>query len=161
MSKSNQQCTFDYSGRILINGQQNTEIPSQRLEEVHKSPVPSVGVIQVARMPRPFYHHHSVIGQLAQVAQGQFSKLGVLVAINYQRWSLNCVVLLCGELVGAYRGDGDVGPDRSLVLRDEGQGVHAAEGGADHHHRVQAQLLTHLLQEPPGGQLSHRRRGLR
>ena len=68
-------------------------------------------------------------------------------------------VLLCAELVSAYGSHRDVGPDGGLVIHDERQGVHAAEGGADDHHRVQAQLLTHLLQEPTWGQLPHRCRG--
>ena len=68
---------------------------------------------------------------------------------------LYSAVLLCAELVGAYGSHGDVGSDGGLVSHDEGQGVHSAEGGAYHHHRVQPQLLTHLLQEPARGQLPH------
>ena len=58
------------------------------MEELYHCLVPSVWVIQIARMPRPFHHHHFVIGQFAEVAERQFSKLFVFVAVNYQSWNL-------------------------------------------------------------------------
>lgn len=65
----------------------------------------------------------------------------------HKETNLDTLVLLSCELVGADRSHGDVGPDQVLVLVQEGEGVHPAEGGADHHHRGQAQTLAHLPQE--------------
>lgn len=73
---------------------------------------------------------------------------------------LYSLVLFCCEFVGADGSHGDVGSDHGLVLVEEGEGVHAAEGGADHHHRAQAQLLTHLFEETCRGQISNFCRGL-
>lgn len=61
---------------------------SQRIKEVCESFVPSVRVVQVTGVTRSFHHHHAVIGQIAQVAEWQFSELGVLVTINDQRRDL-------------------------------------------------------------------------
>lgn len=51
--------------------------------------MPSIWVIQVTGMPRPLHHHHFVIGQMAQVGEGQISQLNVLVAVDDQRWNLS------------------------------------------------------------------------
>lgn len=76
------------------------------------------------------------------------------------RMYLYTLVLLCCEFVGADGSYRDVGSYQSLVLEEEGEGVHPTEGRTDHHHRAQAQLLTHLLQEICRGRFSNRGRGL-
>lgn len=55
---------------------------SQRIEEIRESLVPSVRVIQVTGVTCSFHHHHAVIGEIAQVAERQFSELNVLVTVN-------------------------------------------------------------------------------
>lgn len=72
---------------------------------------------------------------------------------------LDTLVLLGCELVGADGSHGDVGSDQVLVPVQEGEGVHPAERGADHHRRGQAQTLAHLPQEGSGRQFSHGSRG--
>ena len=59
------------------------------MEELYHCLVPSVWVIQIAWMSGPFHHYHSVIGQFAEVAERHFSKLVVLVTVNYQSWNLS------------------------------------------------------------------------
>ncbi len=76
------------------------------------------------------------------------------------RLYLYTLVLLGCELVSADGGHRDVGSYQGLVLVKEREGVHPTEGRADHHHRAQAQLLTHLLQETCRGQFPNRCRGL-
>lgn len=61
---------------------------SQRIKEICESFVPSVRVVQVTGVTRSFHHHHAVIGQIAQVAEGHFSELRVLVTVNDERWDL-------------------------------------------------------------------------
>ena len=72
---------------------------------------------------------------------------------------LHTLILLSCELVRADGSHGDVGPHQFLVLLEEGEGVHAAEGGADHHGGDQVQALTHFFQESCGGQFPNRSRG--
>lgn len=55
---------------------------SQRVQEVRESPVPRVRVVQVTRVSRALHHHHSVIGQVAEVPERQLSQLSVLVPVN-------------------------------------------------------------------------------
>lgn len=62
--------------------------PLQRTKEFCESFVPGVRVIQVTGVPRPLHHHHSVIGQIAQVWERKFPKLSVLVAVDNQSWNL-------------------------------------------------------------------------
>lgn len=90
----------------------------------------------------------------------QGRKLQRNVKQTHIRPHLHTLVLLCCEFVGADGSHRDVGSYQRLVLQEEGEGVHPTEGRADHHHRAQAQLLTHLLQETCGGQFSNRCRGL-
>lgn len=73
---------------------------------------------------------------------------------------LDTLVLLGCEFVGADGSHGDVASNHVLVLVQEGEGVHPAEGGADHHRRGQAQTLAHLPQEGRRGQFSDGCRGL-
>lgn len=61
---------------------------SQRAQEVRESSVPRVRVVQVTRVSCALHHHHSVIGQIAEVAERQLSQLSVLVAVNDQRGDL-------------------------------------------------------------------------
>lgn len=72
-----------------------------------------------------------------------------------QKQYLYALVLLRREFVGADGSHGDVGSDQVLMLVEEREGVHPTEGRADHHHREQAQPLTHLLQETRRGQFAH------
>lgn len=71
-----------------------------------------------------------------------------------QKQYLYALVLLRREFVGADGSHGDVGSDQVLVLVEEREGVHPTEGRADHHHREQAQVLAHLLQETRRGQFA-------
>lgn len=64
-------------------------------------------------------------------------------------------VLLCCEFLSADGSHRDVCPDQSIVLEEEGQGVHATERGTDYHHWPHPQGLPHVLQEPTRGQLSY------
>lgn len=66
----------------------STRTASQRLKEVCERLVPRVRVVQVTGVARPFHHHHSVIGQVAQVSEWLFSELRVLITVNDQRWDL-------------------------------------------------------------------------
>lgn len=50
------------------------------------------------------------------------------------RLYLYTLVLLRCEFVRTDGSDRDVGSHQSLVLEEEGQGIHPAEGRADHHH---------------------------
>lgn len=61
---------------------------SQRVQEIHECFVPRVRVIQVTRVSCALHHHHSVIGQTAEVPEWQLSQLSVLVTIDYQRGDL-------------------------------------------------------------------------
>lgn len=50
--------------------------------------MPSFGVIQVTGVTRSFHYHHTVISQIAQVPERQFSELSVQVTVNNQGWDL-------------------------------------------------------------------------
>lgn len=57
---------------------------SQRVQEVREGSVPGVRVVQVTRVSRAPHHHHSVIGQVAEVPERRLAQLSVLVPVNYQ-----------------------------------------------------------------------------
>lgn len=57
---------------------------SQRVQEVGESSVPGVRVVQVTGVSRAPHHHHSVIGQVAEVPERHLSQLSVLVPVNDQ-----------------------------------------------------------------------------
>lgn len=110
-------------GDRAANAQQRA---SQRVKEVCKSFVPSVWVVQVTGVACSLHHHHFVIGQIAQVTERHLPELMVLVTVNDQRWDLYALVLLRCEFVRTDGSDRDVGSHQSLVLEEEGQGIHPA-----------------------------------